>query len=402
MTMFWLLVSALMLAGASFFLPAFRGRGRADAFQRRRWNMLIHQQRRLELAAENLDAEQAAQLATELDRELLHNLEAGKTPPLQQASAGRRSVMIGLCAFFVLGVAVYSVLGRLDLIEAPPGQAATSASPDELAAAIEALAKRLAEEPNDVEGWTMLGRALQATGEPARAATAYEFALKLAPEDLELKALYAQTLAEVHQGSLSGKPTAIIAEILSKDAEHPSGLWLAGLAAAERRDISAAVGYWQKLKSLLPAGSEDVKALDRYIAQVQALPNQPGASAQSSPASGAGASIRVTVTLADQLKSRVSPDDAVFVFARPASGPPMPLAVVRKKVRDLPTEVTLDDGMAMMPERKLSSFGQIVIGARISKSGQPMPSAGDLQGLSPPILSKTTQAQSVEIREIIP
>lgn len=80
----------------------------------------------------------------------------------------------------------------------------------------------------------------------------------------------------------------------------------------------------------------------------------------------------------------------------------MPLAVVRKKVRDLPTEITLDDGMAMMPERKLSSFEQIVIGARISKSGQPTPSAGDLQGLSPPISSKITTSQSIEIRDVIP
>ncbi len=402
MIVFWLLVSALVLAGASFFLPALRARAPTDVFLRRRWNMLIHQQRRHELASETLEADQAAQLATELDRELLNDLETSEALPLQPAAAGRLAALSGLGAVLVLGVAIYAVIGRPDLIQVSPGLTAARASPAELAEAIETLAKRLAENPNDVQGWALLGRSLQATGQPARAATAYEFALKLAPENLEVKALYAQTLAEAHQGSLAGKPAEIIAEILSKDPEHQSGLWLAGLAAAERRDIPAAVEYWQKLKSLLPGDSEDIDALARYIAQVQALPPQVGGPGDTSPAAAAGASIRVTVTLADQLKSRVAPDDALFVFARAASGPPMPLAVVRKKVRDLPTEITLDDGMAMMPERKLSSFEQIVIGARISKSGQATPSAGDLQGLSPPISSKITTSQSIEIRDVIP
>jgi cytochrome c-type biogenesis protein CcmH len=403
MIVFWLLVAALVVAGASLFLPALRGRARADLSQRRRWNVLIHQQRRRELAAESLDDEQTTQLAAELDRELLNNLEAAAMPLAQPATSGRLAVLIGLGAAIGLGVALYTALGRFDLIQGLPAPPAAASSPAEIAAAIEQLAKRLAENPNDMEGWALLGRSLQATGQPDRAATAYEFALKLAPEDLDLKALYAQALAEAQQGSLAGKPAGIIAEILSQDAEHQTGLWLAGLAAAERRDISNAVGYWQKLKSLLPPDSKDIQTIDQYIAQVQALPPVKAAPKQSSPAtSSAAASIRVTVTLDEKLKNRVSPEDAVFIFARAASGPPMPLAVVRKKVRDLPLEVTLDDAMAMMPERKLSSFEQIVIGARISKSGQPMPSSGDLQGLSPPVPSKTTRSQTIEVHDIVP
>jgi cytochrome c-type biogenesis protein CcmH len=108
------------------------------------------------------------------------------------------------------------------------------------------------------------------------------------------------------------------------------------------------------------------------------------------------------VTLSPALKARAAPDDSVFVFARASEGPPMPLAVVRRQVRDLPLDVTLDDSMAMMAGRKISSFERIVIGARISKSGKPTPSPGDLQGLSGPLPSATTTVQSIEIREIVP
>jgi cytochrome c-type biogenesis protein CcmH len=97
------------------------------------------------------------------------------------------------------------------------------------------------------------------------------------------------------------------------------------------------------------------------------------------------------VALADKLKAQAAPEDALFIFARAAEGPPMPLAVVRKHVRDLPVEVVLDDSMAMMPELKLSTFERIVIGARVSKSGRPTPSPGDLQGLSGPLAPRQNE-----------
>jgi cytochrome c-type biogenesis protein CcmH len=117
---------------------------------------------------------------------------------------------------------------------------------------------------------------------------------------------------------------------------------------------------------------------------------------------GGGARIPVHVSLAPELRARTAPDDSVFVFARAAEGPPMPLAVVRRQVRDLPLDVTLDDSMAMMAGRKISSFDRIVIGARVSKSGKPTPSPGDLQGLSAPLPSTTTAPQSIEIHDIVP
>lgn len=402
MTQFWLLAAALLLAGGSFFIPVFLRRTCSDPTQRSRWNLWIHQQRRRELAAEQLDGDQAAELTAELERDLLNDLDAATPAELKPASTGRRWLSAGLASAVVIGVALYIQLGRIDLLEAPPAASEAAAKPGDLAAGIEQLARRLAQNPNDLDGWVLLARSLQATGRADRAATAYEFAIKLAPDNLDLKALYAQTLAEVQQGSLQGKPAEIVAEVLREDPRHQTGLWLAGLAAAERREIPKAVEYWRTLKALLPSGSQDSQAIDNYIAQVQELPKTPQRPEPTRKTPAAGASIRVKVGLSDALRGRASPEDTVFVFARAASGPPMPLAVVRKKVKDLPVEVTLDDSMAMMPERKLSSFDQIVIGARISKSGQPMPSSGDLQGLSKPVPSQSTPTQTIEIREIVP
>jgi hypothetical protein len=97
----------------------------------------------------------------------------------------------------------------------------------------------------------------------------------------------------------------------------------------------------------------------------------------------AGKSVSGEVRLSDALKASVSPDDTVFVFARAVDGPKMPLAIVRKQVRDLPLQFELDDSSAMSPATRLSTAQRVVVGARVSKSGSATPQPGDLQGMSP-------------------
>ena len=98
-----------------------------------------------------------------------------------------------------------------------------------------------------------------------------------------------------------------------------------------------------------------------------------------------GGTVSGTASLDPALKGRVAPTDSIFVFARAAQGPRMPLAVIRKTVQDLPLTFTLDDSMAVMPSMKLSSVDTVIVGVRISKSGSATPSPGDLQGLSQPV-----------------
>jgi cytochrome c-type biogenesis protein CcmH len=147
---------------------------------------------------------------------------------------------------------------------------------------------------------------------------------------------------------------------------------------------------------LLPPDSEDAKMIANGIQQArgfmaqakggkampgQAMVGQPAGAEKKSVAAGQER-ITGTVTLSDAMKSHASPNDTLFVLARATEGPPMPLAVIRKQVKDLPLQFTLDDSMAMSPQMKLSNFDKVVLVARIAKSGDPMPHPGDLQGMS--------------------
>jgi hypothetical protein len=107
----------------------------------------------------------------------------------------------------------------------------------------------------------------------------------------------------------------------------------------------------------------------------------PTTTAVSNPSASA-VSVAGTISLDPTLTGRVSPDDTVYVFARAAEGPRMPLAIIRKQVKDLPLTFSLDDSMAMNPNMKLSNFSEVVVGARISKTGNAMPQSGDLKGSS--------------------
>jgi cytochrome c-type biogenesis protein CcmH len=102
-------------------------------------------------------------------------------------------------------------------------------------------------------------------------------------------------------------------------------------------------------------------------------------------AAASGPGVSGKVTLAPDLAKKASPEDTVFIFARAAEGPRMPLAILRKKVSDLPLKFTLDDSLAMSPAARLSGMPQVIVGARISKSGNAMPQPGDLQGFTKPV-----------------
>jgi cytochrome c-type biogenesis protein CcmH len=400
MTGFWILAAFLLLGGYAFFIPALFKTSRQTATDRQRLNLLLHAQRREELMRE-ARREDLEHLTVELDKDLLGDLAASEKVTGTASTGGRRPLMAALVALPAIAVLLYSQLGRLDLVGYSPDPTSTRSGQmgKDIQEAIDQLAERLKNNPSDLEGWMLLGRSLGITQQFDKAARAYEFALKLAPDNLDTQALYAQTLAETNQGRLQGKPSEIVAAILRKDPKHPNALWLAGLAAAQDGDTGGAVANWEKLKAQFPAESEEAKQLSAYIAEVQAQsaptqaqqPEQPAVSAQQPK------SIRVKVTLAEALRSRAAPGDTVFIFARAASGPPMPLAIVRKQVKDLPIEVTLDDSMAMVQGMNLSAFDRLVIGARVSKSGTAMPSPGDLQGMTEPTAAENGATYSVQI-----
>ena len=290
------------------------------------------------------------------------------------------------------------------------GQAPT---PEQVSAMVDKLAQRLKDKPDDAQGWSMLARAYAVLGRNAEALPAFEKAVSLRGNDAGLLADYADTLAVQGDRNLNGAPLKLIERALQAEPGNLKALALAGTAAFDRKDFAAAVQYWEQLKQGVPAdssyrsqvqaGIDEARQLGKLPPSAGAVanavaPTAPGASA--SPAAAAGAAVSGRVTLAAALAAQAGPTDTVFVFARAAEGPRMPLAVLRKQVKDLPFDFRLDDSMAMSPAATISSAGRVVVGVRVSKSGDAMAQNGDLTGQSDPV-APGASGLKIEIAEVV-
>jgi cytochrome c-type biogenesis protein CcmH len=293
---------------------------------------------------------------------------------------------------------------------APPHS--ESDNEQQFAAAVAQLAEKLKAQPDNPEGWAMLARSYSRLGRHAEAVPAYEKAVALNGNDARLLADYADTLAVQNNRSLSGAPMKLVERALKIDPNSPKALALAGTDAFERKDYATAVRYWEKLAQGMPADSAFMPELQSSIAQARELGGMPKAkplaaapavapaAAPAALAAPAAASLQGSVRLSPAMAKLASPNDTVFIFARAAEGPRMPLAILRMQVKDLPLKFTLDDSSAMSPATRLSQHPRVVVSARVSKSGQATPAPGDLVGQSAPV-DNTAGAVDIEINEVV-
>ena len=377
----------------------------------------------IDLANGTIPREQYEQARRELEQRVLEESKAAPggasaTP----SSAGALTAAIVAGALPIAAILCYVALGNFGAFA--PGAASAGAqagapegpahelSKEELAKMAADLSARMEKEPGNAEGWVMLARTYYALNRHAEAARAFDRAVALMPQDAALLADYADALGAAQGGTLQGKPLELVERALKADPTQWKALALAGTSAFDHKEYAKAVGYWERMKATVPPDSPIAKSIDNSIAEARELGGLPAgtlapptavakAPAALSPPSAAkapaaspapaamapasGSKVAGTVKLAPALAAKASPDDTVFIFARPAQGSRMPLAILRKQVRDLPIAFTLDDTMAMAPNMALSNFAEVVVGARVSKSGQAMPQSGDLEGLSPPI-----------------
>jgi cytochrome c-type biogenesis protein CcmH len=280
---------------------------------------------------------------------------------------------------------------------APEGSASAphTVGREQIEAMAAKLAARLKERTDDTEGWSMLGRTHMAIGQPKEAVEAYKTAIKLRPDDAPTLADMADALAASQGRNIDGEPAKLIARALKIDPDNLKALALAGSLAFNKGDDATAVKHWDRAVRVGPADSPLVE-MSRGAAQEarerSKLP--PAAAAAASPAAAA-TSITGTVKLAAALQGKASAEDTVFIFARNAEGGGMPLAILRKQVKDLPLSFTLDDSLAMSTAARLSGAKQVVVTARVSKSGQATPASGDLEGLSAPVKPGAQQLELV-------
>jgi cytochrome c-type biogenesis protein CcmH len=267
----------------------------------------------------------------------------------------------------------YRVIENPQLTQAAPPQtqaAAPQMSLDEMVAAID---KRLAENPEDAEAWYMLGRTQMGKQEFDAAVNAFRRSDALMADEPGILFALADALAMQNNGSLLGEPEALVLRGLQIAPRFPNGLWLAGMAAEQRQDFRSAHEYWSQL---LPMITDDAAAAEEVRSLLASLEQRdPGLVTVTAPAGKRQVTLRIDIN--DELRSRAGAETAVFVYARAMQGPPMPLAVKRLQLKDLPLTLSLGDDDAMMPSMKLSSFDQIAVGARVSFSGNPVAQSGD-------------------------
>jgi cytochrome c-type biogenesis protein CcmH len=382
---FWLIAAALAAAALYVVLrPLVAPRGGAP-LSRREANIAIYRDELRELGADlaagTLAREDYERSRLELEARALEDLSTEE--PIATRGGGRHAALALGVALPVLALVVYLAAGTPGAL-APQTAVPTAAQVEGMVAR---LAAKLEENPGDVEGWKLLGRSYMVLGRYPQAVGAYAKAAERAPRDAQLLADFADALAMARGQRLAGEPERLIARALEIDPGNLKALALAGSAAFERQDYARAAELWSRMLPLVPAGSEEARSIAENVEEAKKLASI-GASSPDTASAHPG--VRGTVRLAPALRQQVRPGDTVFVFARAAEGPAMPLAVLRARAADLPLQFALNDSMAMARGLTVSAHPRVVVTARVSKSGSAKPAPGDLQGASGPVANNAS------------
>ena len=392
--LFFVIVGVLILIAFLFVLPPlWRKQTVQEAYDIDQRNILIAQHRLQELKDNKLKGdlteeqynEQLADLEQALSDDL--DIKSQVTPLYNQ---GRWVVFVVVLTIPLLASWLYADLGNYPAVS---HSAEMAADPDKLKfAEINKMVTRLAEKmqnnPDDAQGWLMLGRSYTAMEEFPKAVAALANAYRLLGDKPEVMLLYADALAYVNDKNLTGKPAELVFKALALEPDNMNALWLGGMAKAQQGDTVEAAKLWKKLESLLPAGSDSQKEVQDLLSKLASESPEAMAEVQSQTtqtakvpdSANSTATIKVEVSLTPGLQNKYQATDTVFIYAQAVSGPKMPLAIVRKQVSDLPLTVSLDDTLAMMPTMKLSNFSQVRLLARLSKSGNAITQPDDLIG----------------------
>lgn len=397
MTDFWLAAGLLLLVALSFLLiPVLRGRRAQLEEDRTALNVALYQERVAELQAQQaagvLSAEQLASGRDEAARELLEDTENAE--PARLARLGKPLPLLAAVLVPLMAIGLYLHFGASDKVALTQEFAQAPQSMEEMTARLE---RTVAAQPDSAEGLYFLGRAYMAQERSADAAKTFERAVGLAGRQPELLGQWAQALYFANGKQWTPQLQALTDEALKADPQEVTSLGLLGIAAFEGQRYQQAIDYWNRLLAQLPAGDTSRAALEGGVARAADRLKASGVQPVTTPAISdkAPARLKVRVELAAALKDKVQPGDSVFIFARASEGPPMPLAVKRVTVAQLPIEVELADSDAMMPSMKLSNFPEVQLVARVSRAGQP--TKGEWIGRSSPLASSTEAQQHLTI-----
>ncbi len=422
---FWFIsVCMLLLAMVFILLPFLRSQKGGESLKRKDLNVQLHREHLRELEDEFNDGlisnEEFNNAKRELEKELLIDISQVDDNKPAAKGVSLKTIIPAIIVLPVFTISLYLFLGDLSMVGNRQEKIAQQQNHNEMHSIeemVQRLRVRLEMQPEDGEGWEMLARSYVVINKFEDAVKAYRNAHKYIGDDPQLLADYSEALILASDNSLTEEAVNLANKALQQNPEEPKALWIAGYANYQQGKVGQTLTQWERLLQLLPPGSEEANALQENINQIKmqagmdladqnqallekdtAVETRGNADLKAAPE----ASVDVHVSLDSALMDKTNPEDTVFIFARASEGPRMPLAIVRKQVRDLPVKVTLDDSLAMSPAMSLSKFDQVVIGARISKSGNAMPSSGDLTGTSNVVQLDEVTGVKITIDQVIP
>lgn len=419
MIVFWLIVTCMLMLAFAFVLPPLLRQPHKDkSAAREKINIAIHKEHLQELQNEldqgELSQKDFDQASHEVERALLSDItDDGQDPTHNVYQRSIRSAVLLTIVLPIFAIGTYLLLGEIELIDSKldTGQEQSQSELHSIDEMVARLNLRLQEQDGSSEDWLMLARSNLVLERYDDAVHAYRRAYELLGDDPQLLSDYAEAMI-LANNTYTEESMSLINLALKKDPDTPKALWLAGNYTLRSGETVQALEYFERLLNLLPPGSNEVNELKNTIEQIKQgsdldVIDSMITSSESDESiliesANNTTGIDVFVSLDPALLEKISPDDTVFIFARATQGPRMPLAIVRKQASELPVKVTLDDSTAMSLATKLSKFNQVIIGARISKSGDAMPRSGDMQGSSTVVNVREITGVKITINEILP
>jgi len=402
---FWLIVATMItMALLIVIIPLVKKQEIAVTDDTRQRNIQIARDRYAKLksnkAAGGISQTQYDEQVAELELALSDDLQAVEsTLSANDPKQGRWLAYVLMIAIPLVSVSLYLTLGSyqaINRINEPQPTNTPDLSRDDINRMVAQLAAKMQAEPDNLEGWLMLGRSYKVLERYPEAVSALERAYKLADNKPEVLLPYAEALALANQGNWTGKPAELVNRALAIAPQSQPALWYAAVISAQQGDKKTAAGYLRQLAALLPNGSEDQQQIQALIADAE---NGAGATTPHTPQQSGvtGVSIDIEVSLSPEIKDQVQGNDTVFIYAQALDGPKMPLAIVKKQVSDLPIKITLSDADSVMPAMKLSQVKAVKLLARVSKSGSAMPQPGDLMGEIFPVNPESRGSRHIDI-----
>ena len=403
-SLFWAIFLLFIGVALAFVLPPLlRRKASVAQVDRKAANIAIYHDQLAELKADlesgELEPQQYEDARLEIEKRLSEDVPA-EPAPVVDSETGRGVGYVLAGAIPLLAIGIYVGLGSPEAVMAQ--RSATPAMSEqgqhEAAPMIAALKAKLKSNPEDVAGWYMLARSYGAIGKYAESVQVYAKLHELLPNESGVLADYADAFAMTQGGNLQGKPLELINQALKLNPQDEKALNLAGSAAYQAKDFSSAATYWRSLLKLIPPDAEyanEVRAAVEDAEKSAGLSGLDNLSAMGSKGSavkesaqtptGSAAAISGTVSVSKDLIAKITPEDTVFIYAQMPEGPKMPIASLKINAKQLPYRFTLDDSLAMTPNDKLSNHAEVMVSARVSKSGQAISQSGDLLGRISPV-----------------